>query len=135
MSCELHFKHTLDGLAFCSTVWLPYFLDNKLEVDHHSKTPIIPQIPTGTLTLCTAINFTAPYNPPNGHAPPSRFSHGSSRTTVRLTIRPGHSDHIPPRVRRLLRTMGHGGSTTTSVSRSCSQHCHWWFQRTAACCG
>ena len=34
VSCELHFKHTGDGLAFCSTVWLPYFLDNKLEVDH-----------------------------------------------------------------------------------------------------
>ena len=66
--------------------------------NHHFKTPGIPQILTGTLTLYTAINFTAPYNPPNGHVasaspvfPPSMFSRGSSRTTVRQVIRPGLS--------------------------------------------
>ena len=34
VSGELHLKHTGGGFAFYSTVWLPYFLDNKLEVAH-----------------------------------------------------------------------------------------------------
>ena len=94
----------------------PYYSDHHLiQAQSHSSgstcttvhSPISPannprlmashaQILTGTPMHYTAINFTAPYSPHNGHAvsaspdfPPSMYFHGFSPTTAQPITRPG----------------------------------------------